>query len=133
MSYRFVLPIYGVFKTKKGKGNTSISVNWYCNAHYRIKSNAKKKFKEMIKDQIYIHAPIKGKIKINYTYYAKRNGSDLDNFVGTVKKFFQDAIVELGLIPDDNVNIIVSNSERYGGVDKDNPRVEAVITPYDEI
>ena len=53
------------------------------------------------------------------------------SFVGTVKKFFQDAIVECGLLPDDNVNYIVANSEVYGGIDKDNPRVEAFITVLD--
>ena len=67
-------------------------------------------------------------IKIKYTYYAQRNNSpDLDNFVGTVKKFFQDALVESGLIEDDNINFILSNSECYGGIDKLNPRVEAEI------
>ena len=67
-------------------------------------------------------------IKIKYTYYAQRNNSpDLDNFVGTVKKFFQDALVESGLIEDDNVNFIIANSEEYGGIDKDNPRVEAEV------
>ena len=51
--------------------------------------------------------------------------------MGTVKKFFQDALVESGLIEDDNVNIIVGNSERYGGIDRSKPRVEAVVTCLD--
>jgi hypothetical protein len=37
-------------------------------------------------------------------------------------------MVELGLIADDNVNYIVATSESYGGLDRDNPRVEAEIT-----
>jgi Holliday junction resolvase RusA-like endonuclease len=55
------------------------------------------------------------------------NSPDLDNFIGTVKKFFQDALVESGLIEDDNIKFIISNSETYGGIDKENPRVEAEI------
>ena len=49
-----------------------------------------------------------------------------------LKSSFQDAIVECGLIPDDNVNYIVENKEVYGGIDKDNPRIEAFITAVDD-
>lgn len=122
MSYKFILPIYGV--TKKG----AIAVNWYRNAHYQQSNQAKIKFKALIQEQLDSFDPIDGKIKIKYTYFAKANNSpDLDNFVGTVKKFFQDALVESGLIEDDNVNFIVANSEYYGGIDRNNPRVEAEI------
>ena len=124
--YRFTLPLYGV------ADDSAIHVNWYRNAHYHKSNKAKKKFKCMILEQLNCLDPIKGRIQIRYTYYAKiNNGPDLDNFVGTVKKFFQDALVESGLIEDDNVNIIVGNSERYGGVDREHPRVEAVITCLD--
>ena len=127
--YHFELPLYGVAKPTKSSKNPTLSVNWYRNAHYRDSNNAKVKFKQIVKPQIDKFDPITTQIKIHYTYYAARNNSpDLDNFVGTVKKFFQDAIVECGLIEDDNVNFIVSNSESYGGVDKENPRVDAVIT-----
>ena len=122
MSYKFTLPLYGV--TKKG----AIAVNWYRNAHYQTSNAAKINFKKLIQDQLNQFDKIETPIKIKYTYYAKaNNGPDLDNFVGTVKKFFQDALVESGLIEDDNVNFIISNSESYGGIDRDNPRVEAEI------
>tara|TARA_R100000951_G_C2571544_1_gene158911 strand:+ start:328 stop:708 length:381 start_codon:yes stop_codon:yes gene_type:complete len=126
MSYKFTLPLYGVTK------GSVISINWYRNAHYQKSNNAKKKFKKMIAPQLEQFDPIQGKIKIKYTYFAKANNSpDLDNFIGTVKKFFQDALAEGGLIEDDNVNFIVANSESYGGIDKENPRVEAEIILLD--
>jgi len=122
MSYKFTLPLYGV--TKKGP----ISVSWYRNAHYQTSNNAKIEFKRQIQSQLGLFDKIETPIKIKYTYYAKANNNpDLDNFVGTVKKFFQDALVESGLIEDDNINYIVSNSESYGGIDKKAPRVEAEI------
>ena len=122
MSYKFTLPLYGV--TKKG----AIAVNWYRNAHYQTSNAAKINFKKLIQDQLNKFDKIETPIKIKYTYYAKaNNGPDLDNFVGTVKKFFQDALVESGLIEDDNVNFIISNSESYGGIDRSNPRVEAEV------
>ena len=124
--YRFTLPLYGV--TPK----SAITVNWYRNAHHHVSNKAKKKFKLLIQEQLNKFDKIDGQIKIKYTYYAQRNNHpDLDNFIGTVKKFFQDALVEHGLIDDDNISFIVSNSEYYGGIDKDRPRVEAVITVLD--
>lgn len=130
MSYRFTLPIYNVVSVKKR--TPSLTVNWYRNAHYRQSNSAKKRFKSLIKEQIEQFDPIGCKVKINYTYYAASNTlTDLDNFTGAVKKFFQDALVECGFIPDDNTNYIVANSERFGGVDKENPRVEAEIIILD--
>lgn len=122
MSYKFSLPIYGV--AKKG----AISVNWYRNAHFQQANNAKIEFKKLIQGQLDSFDKIKTPIKIKYTYYKKiDNSPDLDNFIGTVKKFFQDALVESGLIEEDNINFIIENSERYGGLDRENPRVDAEI------
>lgn len=121
MSYKFTLPIYGVAKG-------AISVNWYRNAHHHVNNAAKKKFKRLIQEQLDQFDPIEGKVKIKYIYFARYdNGPDLDNFVGVVKKYFQDALVESGLLEDDSVRFIVANDERYGGIDKENPRVEAEI------
>lgn len=85
-----------------------------------------------MKSQMDKFDPIEGKVKVHYVYYSKSNNNpDLDNFIGTVKKFFQDSLVEHGLLEDDNINFIVANSEAYGGCDKDNPRVEAFITVFE--
>lgn len=128
MSYKFILPIYGVAKPTKTAKNPPINVGWYRNVHYRGSNDAKIKFKKMIQGQLDQFDKIETPIKIKYTYYAKGNNSpDLDNFVGTVKKFFQDALVESGLIEEDNVKFIVASSESYGGIDKENPRVEAEV------
>lgn len=127
--HKFILPCY----IKSGKKNIPISLSWYRNAHYRQSNDIKRKFKESIKGQIESLDPIIGPISIKFIYYAARNNSpDLDNFTSVSKKFFQDAIVELGLIVDDNVNCITSTSECYGGLDRDKPRVEAYIKELDQ-
>ena len=131
--YKFILPIYGVIKPTKKVKNPSLSVNWYRNAHHRESNTAKIEFKRLVKPQVEVFDPIDSKVHIKYVYYsASARLSDLDNFVGTVKKFFQDAIVECGLLEDDNTDFIVMNSEKFGGIDRDNPRVEAFIIPLDE-
>ena len=126
--YKFTLPSY----IKHGKKNIPINLNWYRNAHHRESNDIKKKFKELIADQINKLDPIQGPIYIKFIYYAARNNSpDLDNFTSVSKKFFQDALVECGFIPEDNVNYIISTSESYGGIDRDNPRVVAFVSEYE--
>ena len=128
--YEFELPIYNVIKKTKHNKETAITLNWYCNAHRYTRNNAKKKFKQMVSEQIKSHDPIPDgvEIRVSYEYYAKRNGTDLDNFVCIARKFFQDAMSELGFIPDDNTKVILKNSERYVGIDRENPRIIAKIT-----
>tara|TARA_R110002167_G_scaffold271300_4_gene477881 strand:- start:15352 stop:15759 length:408 start_codon:yes stop_codon:yes gene_type:complete len=124
MELKFILPCY----IKQGKKNVSINLNWYRNTHYQTSNNIKRKFKEHIAPQFDKLEPIKTQVSIHFTYYAARNNSpDLDNFTSVSKKFFQDAMVELGLIADDNVHYIVATSESYGGLDRENPRVEALV------
>ncbi|MCP4800351.1 MAG: hypothetical protein GY893_10435, partial [bacterium] len=79
---------------------------------------------EVVKPQLDGLDQVEGKIHCHYEFYAARNnGPDLDNFVGGAKKFFQDAMVECGFLPEDNVNVIGSNSEKYMGIDRKNPRI----------
>lgn len=125
--YEFNLPIYGVIKKTKNNSNCAITFNWACAANRWEYSKAKKRFKVMISKQLDKFDKIEGKLSINYVYYAKRKGTDLDNFISIVKKYFQDALSESGLIVDDNCSVIVRNSEEYAGIDKDNPRVMAFI------
>ena len=127
--YEFELPIYLIFKykTKKPK-KVAVNINWYRNAHHIELNNAKKMYSELMKEQISSFEPLQEgvKIRVHYQYYSARNNNpDLDNFVSAAKKFFQDAMVNHGFIPDDNVNVIYKNSEEYRGVDKENPRVVA--------
>ena len=127
--WTFDLPLKVVMprKTKKDKV-IPINLNWYRNAHHRESNDAKKAYKALIADQFDGLTKPNGKIHVHYEYYAARNNSpDLDNFVGCGKKFFQDAMTELGFIPDDNVNYIVSNSEKYCGIDRKNPRLVAKV------
>ena len=125
--YKFILPIYGIIKPTRKVKNPALSLNWYRNVHYRGNNQAKKAFKKHMQSQLNKFDAIDGEISIHYKYYAKRKGTDLENFVTVVKKYFQDALSESGLIKDDNCSVIVENKENYMGVDKEDPRVECFI------
>ncbi len=119
--YKFTLPVYGVYKSG------AASLNVYRNAHYHKNNQAKKKFKSLIHDQLIKFDPIEGQLKFKYIYFARRKDSDLSNVCAVIIKFFEDSLVEYGLIPDDNVQIVVSIKQEFGGMDRKKPRVECEI------
>ena len=49
------------------------------------------------------------------------------NITTIVDKFLCDALQEYKIIPDDNCNICCMFIDRFGGIDKNNPRIEAYI------
>lgn len=64
------------------------------------------------------------KITLEYTLYPKtKRLVDVANVCSIVDKYFYDALVETGKLPDDNYNHLSSVFYRFREVDKDNPRV----------
>jgi Holliday junction resolvase RusA-like endonuclease len=49
-----------------------------------------------------------------------------------ITKFTHDALVEFGILEDDNYNIVTEITYRFGGVDKDNPRCDVTIEECNE-
>ena len=63
--------------------------------------------------------------RITYTVFkGDRRRFDIANVCSVVDKFFCDAMVEAGKLPDDNAKVIDQVVYKYGGIDKGNPRVE---------
>ena len=60
-----------------------------------------------------------------YTIYPmSKRKFDLGNVCCIHQKFFEDALVELGKLEDDNVDFIPLVIYKKGEIDKNNPRVE---------
>jgi len=124
MVYELIVPL----RTMVGKKWFSLNLNHFRNAHYQILNQAKKNFKELIRPQLH-KLPILGKITIHYTiYYKDKRKFDLDNIVSVIAKFTQDALVENGIIEEDNYTIVIGSSNSFGGISKDNPRCQITIT-----
>ena len=69
-----------------------------------------------------------GAVKITYVVYGKQiSPFDVDNLTSVQRKFFQDALVEHGVIIEDNYKYIESIEDKFGGIDIDDPRIEATI------
>lgn len=110
-----------------GKKFFVLNLNIYRNTHYQILNKAKANYKELIQKQLE-GLSIEPPVSITYIYYPPDNRrSDLGNVLPVHAKFFEDALVEYGCLPDDNYRIINKVTFEFGSVDKDNPRVEIFI------
>lgn len=116
-------------KTKADK-KFALNLNVYRNSHYQILNNAKKTLKEILASNL-MDLGIKdlGDLKppfcFTYTLYPPtRRLVDLGNVLSIVQKFCDDALIDLGLIEDDNYQILRKVIYEFGWIDKENPRAE---------
>ena len=122
--YRFSSPLQ-IFV---GKRKFILNLNNYRNTHYRVLNNAKVTYKMYMKKQIEKLPKLQPPIQITYTVFKgdKRN-CDIGNICSIHQKFFEDALVELGKLPDDNHNMIKRTIYEWGGIDKLSPGVMILI------
>ena len=107
-----------------GKKAIALNLNIYRNLHYQILNKAKVEYKKLIKEQL-VGLVFKPPVCITYTYYPPdRRKSDLGNVLPIHSKFFEDALVQLGCLEDDNYKFIDKVIYKFGSIDSSNPRVE---------
>ena len=115
-------------KTKSGKVKEfSLNLNTYRNAHFRTLNTSKHKYKMEIVKQLE-DKPRYDRVAIIYQVFkgdARRY--DIGNILSIHEKYFEDALVECGKLPDDKASNIPMVLYTDGGIDRDNPRVEIKI------
>lgn len=125
MNLQFAVPLKVQVSKKK---HFVLNLNQYRNAHHRVLSTAKNNFTDIIMaldlpkvsfDVVTIHYQI---------YPTSKRKYDGMNVVSVIDKFVCDALVKRGVLPDDNINHVIGTSWEAKQVDKDNPRVEVLIT-----
>ena len=120
-----ILPIYTNTSKKK---KVLVSLNWYRNAHYGIKDKVKKQYHEIFFEQLRgLKQPFQKRIGVKYRLFYKRGDCDLMNVVSVLDKFLLDALVQAGMIKDDNVKKYISCHAEVGGKDSENPRLVCII------
>ena len=112
-------------KTKSGKVKEfSLNLNTYRNAHFRTLNTSKHKYKMEIVEQLE-DKPRYNRVAIIYKVFkgdARRY--DIGNILSIHEKYFEDALVECGKLPDDKADNLPLVIYTNGGIDRDNPRVE---------
>ncbi len=113
------------------KKKYSISMNTYRNLHYQVSNNLKIEYKNIVKDQLSLLWELKLDTPITLTfifYNWTKHLSDLENHCSIHNKFFQDSLVELWYIDDDNYNFINKITYVYGGYRKNEWCVEILVS-----
>jgi hypothetical protein len=139
---KIILPL-SVTLPRKTKADKvfPLNLNIYRNAHYTVLNAAKIAYKGVVKERLDAIAignlaghlkwePTSTPVRFTYTIFPGSNRAfDLANVCAIVQKFTDDALIELGVIKDDNYKIVRSIDYRFGAVDKLNPRAELDIKP----
>lgn len=110
-----------------------LNLNQYRNTYFRTLNAVKINYKEYMKSQI-ATGPSYKRVACIYTVYPPSKRSfDLGNVCCIHQKFFEDALVELGKLPDDNINHIPIVIYQFGKIDKLKPRVEIEVIDIENI
>ena len=110
-----------------------INLNYTRNAHYQEMNKAKVMFMEIVEQllidsgqrEITFDKPVTVTAKL---YKQSNRRSDKHNFIGANTKFLYDALVNLGVLEDDNDSFIKVETFEETEVDKHNPRIEYTFT-----
>jgi hypothetical protein len=120
----FEMPLYLTIprKTKEDKKIT-LSSNVTNTLHHLVFAMLKKQYTEMIKSRIGQSAPwaFEGEVRCDLFFYAKAGNQDEMNFASIASKFGDDAVQEIGFVPNDK-QIKVHKVTHMGNCPK-NPRM----------
>jgi len=116
-----------LFITNRSNKRKWLTLNNYRNWHYQVSNDIKRRFKSEVFDKL--DFKIEGKVKIEYFYFAPdKRTRDLMNVISVIDKFFQDAMVDRGCIESDDLSTVVEVNSCYMGIDKQDPRLDVMIT-----
>jgi len=105
-----------------------LNLNKYRNWQFHVSNQLKKSFKIEVVEAFRNLKPMQPPCKITYTiFYPTKRMFDIDNIGAIVGKFTHDALIEAGVIVDDNYKHISNINYVFGGIDKSNPRCDVVI------
>jgi hypothetical protein len=129
---KLTLPLSVTLPRKKGPDKVFIlNLNHYRNTHHMVLNQAKVAWKEVVRYALTRNLWVAPPYRFHYTVYPGSNRAfDLANVLPVVQKFTDDALIELGVLPDDNHKVIKSIAYDIGETDKLNPRVELVIQAW---
>ena len=107
-----------------------LNLNNYRNAHHMTLSKSKVEYAKAIAPLLKDCPKMPLGCSLTYTLFPPtQRVIDISNVCSIVDKYLSDTLTEQGIIPDDNYHFITEINYRFGGIDKENPRVEVIIVP----
>ncbi len=114
-------------KTKKDR-RVYINMNSYRNLHYLVSNSVKREYKEALREQLE-GVTIETPVDVTYQVFkGSKRRLDKMNVIAVTSKFLLDAITEYGCWEDDNDDYVKTETLLPTKYDKENPRVEVIIT-----
>ena len=108
-----------------------LNLNNYRNAHYRVLSISKRLYSENLVPRLKDFDRFTEPVSLTYTYYARsKRRLDISNPCSIIDKFACDALVKAEILEDDSFKQIKEVVYKFGGIEKDNPRCELVISKF---
>lgn len=121
-----MLPTHLTMGIRKPK-QVPLNLNHYRNADFNQLNNMKILFDELV-SPLLSGVPYMEKVALSYRLFMpSKRAVDISNVCCIVDKFFSDTLKNANKIPDDNSSVIPSVKYLWGGVDKENPRVEVTL------
>lgn len=108
-----------------------LNLNNYRNAHYRVLSISKRLYSDNLVPRLKGFDRFTEPVSLTYTYYARsKRRLDISNPCSIIDKFACDALVKAEILEDDSFKQIKEVVYKFGGIEKDNPRCELVISKF---
>lgn len=107
----------------------ALNLNIYRNLDHQTNNTLKQLYKIIMKDQL-VGLKLEKPYFSYKCFYKSRATRDKMNLISVVNKFFDDALVEYGCLPDDNDKYVGPLMCLEPEIDKENPRMEIRI--YDK-
>ena len=108
-----------------------LNLNNYRNAHYRVLSISKSLYSDNLVPRLKDFDRFTEPVSLTYTYYARsKRRLDISNPCSIIDKFACDALVKAEILEDDSFKQIKEVVYKFGGIEKDNPRCELVISKF---
>jgi len=121
------LPVFS-----KGRGDKKrellVSVNNWLPMHYIQKNNVKQAYHKVAEEFVKTLPKYKTLVPHYVLYFKGKRKKDMDNFTAPLHKFLMDALVEGGVIEDDNYDYVTGYATRFGGAMRDSNYVVVEIT-----
>ncbi len=111
-----------------------LNLNIYRNAHHFVLNQAKIAYLDLLarSQGAALDFLPPGPYVFTYTVFpANKRKFDLANVLPVIEKFTDDALIRLGVIPDDSYNVIRAINYRFGGISKECPRCELDIEVHE--
>jgi Holliday junction resolvase RusA-like endonuclease len=107
--------------TYKRKGRVNLlSMNVYRNLHYFAVNKAKRDYHEVVEEFVKSLPKYKTLVTHYTIYFNNQRKKDVDNYTFPIHKFLMDALVEGGVLEDDNYDYVTGYASKFGGIEEEN-------------